>query len=593
MQLSRHLVRLGILPLEDRYLVDWQWRQLRREDRDLAGLDPVTLMWAAYDETGFGYGASYWRLGTVFAKEGAGESLWPAMRDGGFASIGWGEIGDLRILLEGEAGPAAINRIKEALEPFGYDNQGLGNRAPQINQFFAEMKSGDRIVAMQGQRLQGLGIVDGSYQYVHGAQLGHRRPVRWLAEPDQTWKETPALRRTVYNFTDRYPQAVFIERALAETNGTPLPVVQPRPLPLRSKSAPEVPLRGREAQVQEVLQRKGQVILYGPPGTGKTYHAWRAAREIVTRDLYPGDEWARLNEVQQAEVRRRITACTFHPAYTYEEFIEGYRPVVTAAGPSFERQDGLFVQACDNARREPEVQHLLLVDEINRGNVAAVLGELITLLEADKRETHAVRLPLSRREFSVPKNLWIIGTMNTADRSISLLDAALRRRFGFIELLPEPERLDARIEDLHLGRLLSMLNARVRRHVPRNARELQIGHAYFLSGGRPLASKRELLQVMRDDVFPLLAEYCFESYDTLKELLGGTLVDTDAQRFQTEALGHEEALYTALLALLAGEPVTEGMTDPATDSEVAAEPTVEDEAGDDLVVVDSTSESAG
>ena len=228
--------------------------------------------------------------------------------------------------------------------------------------------------------------------------------------------------------------------------------------------------------------------------------------------------------------------------------------MLTGSGPSFERRDGLFVEACERARKEPGCHHVLIIDEINRGNVAAVLGELITLLEADERETHAVRLPLSRREFSVPRNLWILGTMNTADRSISLLDAALRRRFGFIELLPEPERLNARIEDLHLGTLLSALNARVRRHVTRNARELQIGHAYFLAAGQPLSTKRELLQVMRDDVFPLLSEYSFESYATLRALLGGTIVDLENQRLRKEVLASEQTLYGALLALLSGEP---------------------------------------
>ena len=150
----------------------------------------------------------------------------------------------------------------------------------------------------------------------------------------------------------------------------------------------------------------------------------------------------------------------------------------------------------------------------------------------------------------MPENLWIIGTMNTADRSISLLDAALRRRFGFVELMPDPSRLDCSVDGLHLGSLLRILNSRIRRHVPRNARELQIGHSYFMTASGPLETKEELHLVMRDDVIPLLAEYCFENYAALGDILGSGIVDTEAQCLHMAVMDHPEQLYLKLYELI-------------------------------------------
>ena len=147
-----------------------------------------------------------------------------------------------------------------------------------------------------------------------------------------------------------------------------------------------------------------------------------------------------ISDRERRSVDESIRLITFHPAYAYEDFIEGYRPTAVRDGsPAFELRDGVFLELCDRARQNSERHHILIIDEINRGNVAAIMGELITLLEHDKRENIEAVLPVSHRRFRIPRNVWIIGTMNTADRSISLLDAALRRRFGFVELLPDPE----------------------------------------------------------------------------------------------------------------------------------------------------------
>lgn len=247
-----------------------------------------------------------------------------------------------------------------------------------------------------------------------------------------------------------------------------------------------------------------------------------------------------------------LRMCTFHPAYGYEEFIEGYRPALTEDGQSyFQIKDGIFKRICNDARQEPDRTFVLVIDEINRGNIPQIFGELITTLESDKRwnprapiETGVV-LPISNEPFAVPDNVLVIGTMNTADKSIALLDTALRRRFAFRELLPETELLTTTIYDINLGEFLETINDRISRIIERN---LQIGHAYFMKKGTPISSKKELYDVLRDKIFPLLQDYCYGDYQRLEEILGNDIIDSENKRFNQEYLqsGNEEKLLYAM-----------------------------------------------
>jgi RecA/RadA recombinase len=174
--------------------------------------------------------------------------------------------------------------------------------------------------------------------------------------------------------------------------------------------------------VQSLLEDKRQVIFYGPPGTGKTYVALELAKHFVRANGHGGTE---------GEVR----LVQFHPSYAYEDFIEGYRPRRSDNGQlAFELVPGPLKRVAEAARAEPTATHLLVIDEINRGNIAKVFGELYFLLEYRGQE---IQLQYSDAPFSLPENLWIIGTMNTADRSIALIDAALRRRFHFVPFFPD------------------------------------------------------------------------------------------------------------------------------------------------------------
>ena len=236
---------------------------------------------------------------------------------------------------------------------------------------------------------------------------------------------------------------------------------------------------------------------------------------------------------------------TFHQSYAYEDFVEGLRPIPAddASGDvSYEITPGVFRRICARATADRENKYVLVIDEINRGNIAKILGELITLLEDDKREGKAnalsIVLPYSGDSFSVPENLYVIGTMNTADRSIALLDVALRRRFAFQELMPKPELLDGSTIDsaeavVPLGDLLRSLNQSIRRVLDRDH---QIGHSYFLEVLNTAEEERAdaLDFVWINRVMPLLEEYFYGQRDRLVELLAPFSTDIEAALQQTD-----------------------------------------------------------
>lgn len=288
--------------------------------------------------------------------------------------------------------------------------------------------------------------------------------------------------------------------------------IEPKLAPATSLAAP---LDVDVAVVLSVLERTRNVILYGPPGTGKTYIAQKAAEALV-----------KSSDTTVKSPNEFIMWTTFHQSYAYEDFVEGLRPVRSDERPgdiSYDIIPGAFRRICTRAAADPTNKYVLVIDEINRGNIAKILGELITLLEDDKRSVLSVTLPYSGDTFTVPGNLYLIGTMNTADRSIALLDVALRRRFAFIEMRPRPELLDsAQVESqeavVPLGNLLRNLNESIRRYLDRDH---QIGHSYFLTVARASEEQRvDVLEfVWNNQITPLLEEYFYSQRDKLAELL--------------------------------------------------------------------------
>lgn len=277
-------------------------------------------------------------------------------------------------------------------------------------------------------------------------------------------------------------------------------------------------------------------ILYGPPGTGKTYATVEKALEIFVQAGLRNSGNTRQeqlrcfnNLVQDGHIR----FVTFHQSFCYEDFVEGIRAVTDNDGKiSYEVKDGIFKELCTEARgtagEAVSLPYVLIIDEINRGNVSRIFGELITLLEdshrasLDKdsyqRDTVTVRLPYSRDFFSVPENIYIIGTMNTADQSLTGLDVALRRRFAFTEMPPRPELLQSRRLEgttVTLGDLLDCLNQRIAALLDK---EHCLGHAYFMGLGDSV-SVAELSDVFKKHIVPLLEEYFFADWEKIQWVL--------------------------------------------------------------------------
>lgn len=264
------------------------------------------------------------------------------------------------------------------------------------------------------------------------------------------------------------------------------------------------------------------LILYGPPGTGKTYR--------LKDDYLPR---------YQDGAGDRFEFVTFHQSYAYEDFVEGIRPVTENGTVTYEVRPGVLKRLCDRARRAPDKRFALFIDEINRGNIAKVFGELITLVEVDKRiRTDAsgnrlascrgleVTLPYSGQRFGVPANVDVIGTMNTADRSIALLDSALRRRFRFEELSPKPELLET-IDDgegnaIDLRQLLQAMNARLSRLLHRDQ---TLGHSYFYH----VKSFDQLCRVFAREVLPFLQEAFYDDWRQIRYVLADQAVEEELQ----------------------------------------------------------------
>lgn len=225
-------------------------------------------------------------------------------------------------------------------------------------------------------------------------------------------------------------------------------------------------------------------------------------------------------EESKPDISDYMRFVTFHQSFAYEEFIEGIKPITEDSQIHYEVVDGIFKDICRRAQNDPDHNYLLVIDEINRANIAKVFGELITLIENDKRleEEHAItiQLPYSKETFGVPGNLLILGTMNTADRSIALLDIALRRRFTFIEQMPDPELLTP-VEGVDLGALLDQLNRRITVLL---GRDYQIGHSYLME----IDSLEALHYAWYRQIIPLLQEYFYRDWERLRAVVGDLFI---------------------------------------------------------------------
>ena len=268
-------------------------------------------------------------------------------------------------------------------------------------------------------------------------------------------------------------------------------------------------------EIDTLLKEKKQVIFQGPPGTGKTFVAQKLAERL-------------------AGSQERVTLVQFHPSYAYEDFVQGYRPSLLEGQPGFELKDGPLLQAAQRASEDGDADHYLVIDEINRGNLAKVFGELYFLLEYRDQK---MRLQYQTdKEFSLPENLYIIGTMNTADRSIALVDLALRRRFYFVEFHPDDEPikdllrnwLQANASDMKwVADVIDLVNKKLE-----DDRHVAIGPSYFMGtddkGNAVVRDEASVRRIWKHSVLPYIEEHLFGNLDSMDEW------DLDKLRKQTK-----------------------------------------------------------
>jgi hypothetical protein len=379
--------------------------------------------------------------------------------------------------------------------------------------FAKKMQVGDVVFARQSKTQDYIaGVVTSDYQFDETRETyQHWRQVRWLTTekvnvPMAAAIITKALTDISYGGWLAYV-AEFFNKLGIDPASLPAvtPNAQPRPAPSMNKPT--------------------NVILYGPPGTGKTFHTKEHAVTLCNGKATPAtlkEDFAKL------VADKRVAFVTFHQSYDYSDFIIGFKPVPSANGMSFEVRKGVLMRLAEEAEKNPHLPYLLIIDEINRGNISKIFGELITLIEADKRRDGdfplEVTLPCAYKgndgketcQFSLPSNVHLLGTMNTADRSIALLDTALRRRFKFVRKEPNPDLLHANLDGVKLTELLTKLNGIL---ADAFSPDHQIGHAWLPMKFDAKATGKDLVEAFNDKILPLLDEWYYDDANGKEALL--------------------------------------------------------------------------
>ena len=430
---------------------------------------------------------------------GPGAEKWEECQQNGVMLLGWGEIGDLS---EYSSKAEMKRKMQQA-----YDSESsYTNSAHATWQFVHEMKIGDVVFVKKGtSEILGRGIVESDYMYDATRQDAYKnlREVRWIDKGD--WRiDRQSVQKTLTDITS-YGELVQKIKSLFEADE--LDVEEETPANLteytRKDFLEEVYLtENAYDRLTGLLRRKKNVILQGAPGVGKTFIAKRLAYSMMG--------------VKDTE---RVVMVQFHQSYSYEDFIMGYRPTETG----FELRKGTFYNFCKKAEVDDENDYFFIIDEINRGNISKIFGELFMLIEPDKRE-QSLQLLYANERFKVPENVYIIGMMNTADRSLAMLDYALRRRFAFYDIRPGFDtagfkKYQQTLNNDKLNKLIvcvKELNEKIAAD-PSLGEGFCIGHSYFCGLEQDKVDGQLLRDIVEYELIPLLKEYWFDEGSKVKE----------------------------------------------------------------------------
>ena len=435
----------------------------------------------------------------------------------------------------------SLNELKNLLDSIPYEKYS----SSKVYLATKTISVDDYIVLESNQKAKYIGVVQGEYEFVSGERYKHRIPVKWY-ETEQKYQFRFSEKGTkLINKVNRPVDQVNIELTLDNAKEIEVGTIQ-------TVNRKIDPLRSEMKEISLLLDKKKQVILSGAPGTGKTHWALNTVYELVARQMFR-NSFSYLSNEDKNSVKnsKYIKVIVMHSSYGYEEFVEGLRPDKNSEGSiSFGVSDGAFKEYAIKALKDPSSNYYLVLDEINRTDLTKVFGELIYLIENTKRGEY-IDLSVSNDKFAVPENLYIIGTMNNADKSIALIDLALRRRFGFIELEPDYNLVDRLVLDnqveselidgsedaseeqssteydsiakINIGEWLKRINRRLIEVLGSEGKDLQIGHSYFLSKGEVITEPSQLIDVLKYEIIPLLEEYTYGNVFQLKEIIGSKM----------------------------------------------------------------------
>lgn len=424
---------------------------------------------------------------------GKDAEFWDEFYNAGIMAIGW-DIGNLTQY-------SSKDEMKKALQDKYDSNSTYMNAAHAIWQFANVMKPGDIVFAKRGKhQIIGRGVVSSEYYYDDSRdRYKNVRRIKWTHKG--VWDHPgEAVMKTLTDITE-YTEYVNTLEALFDNEIEDADIEEVNYPPYdKEQFLNEVFISEKDYEgITSLLARKKNIILCGAPGVGKTFAARRLAYSILGR-----------------KDKSRVSMVQFHQSYSYEDFVMGYRPT----GDGFERRTGAFYDFCKKAELDTDNKYFFIIDEINRGNLSKIFGELFMLIESDKRGL-GLQLLYSDEKFSVPSNVYIIGLMNTADRSLAMLDYALRRRFAFFEMKPgfESDGFKAYQDGLSNNQFDNLISCIKRLNDAIASDEslgkgFCIGHSYFCNLVE--ADKETLNEIVKYEIIPLLEEYWFDNSDKIK-----------------------------------------------------------------------------